>query len=112
MGREGLRAGGETIMSEILTPEHFQPHVNKVFRVKGGRHALTLANVEVRELQDWEAKMALRQPFNLIFHGPAGEVLAEGMRTLEVEGGPAFELYVIPIQTPARDRQDYQAPFN
>jgi hypothetical protein len=31
---------------------------------------------------------------------------------LEVEGGPSFTLYVIPVHTPARDRQDYQAAFN
>jgi hypothetical protein len=48
----------------------------------------------------------------LIFRGPAGDLLREGLYVLEVEGGPSFELYVIPVHTPARDRQDYQAAFN
>jgi hypothetical protein len=38
--------------------------------------------------------------------------LREGLYVLEVEGGPAFQLYVIPVQTLARDRQDYQVVFN
>jgi hypothetical protein len=99
-------------MSELLTPGHFIPHVNKAFRVQGGRHAMTLTQVDVRRMQDWEAAVAPRQPFTLIFSGPPGDVLSEGMHVLEVENGPSFELYVIPIHTPARDRQDYQAAFN
>ena len=93
-----------------LTAKHFTPHVGKVFRVEGGRHALTLAEVQERRLEDFEA--ALREPFNLIFRGPPGDVLPEGLYRLGPEDGPSFELYVIPVYTPARDRQNYQAPFN
>jgi len=99
-------------MQEQLTPEHFLGHVNKTFRVRGAEHAFTLTRVEQRRMEDWETSQGLRQPFNLIFRGPPGNVLREGLYMLEVEGGPAFELYVIPIQTAARDRQDYQAAFN
>lgn len=99
-------------MTEMLTAEHFLPHVNTVFRVKGGHHALTLARVEQRRMEEWEATEGLREPFNLIFRGPPGDVLREGMYTLECEGGPSFDLYVMPIHTPARDRQNYQSAFN
>ena len=92
---------------ETLTAEHFLPHVEKVFRVKGGRHALTLTQVEVPD-----AKGAPRQTFNLIFSGPPGDVLPEGMYTLEIADGPQFELYVMPIHTPASGRQNYQSAFN
>jgi hypothetical protein len=94
-------------MAEILTPEHFLPHVEKVFLVKGRRHALTLAQVEVSAVQG-----APRQSFNLIFSGPPGDVLPEGLYTLEVADGPQFELYVIPIHTPLPGRQNYQSVFN
>jgi hypothetical protein len=94
-------------MVELLTPEHFLPHVEKVFRVKGGRHALTLAQVEVSGVKGGE-----RQSFNLIFSGPPGDVLAEGMYMLEVADGPQFELYVMPIYTPEPGRQNYQSAFN
>ena len=30
----------------------------------------------------------------------------------DVDAGPAFGFYIIPIYTPVRDRQDYQAVFN
>lgn len=99
-------------MSGSLTQDHFLPHVNKVFRQKGGRHALTLVAVEVRTMAPAEALIVPRQPFNLIFRGPPGDIMAEGMHTLDVDGGPSFELYVIPISTPAPGRQDYQAAFN
>lgn len=94
-------------MAEILTPEHFLPHVKKVFRVKDGRHALTLAQVEVSA-----STGGPRQGFNLIFSGPPGDVLREGLYTLQVERGPEVELYVMPIHTPTPGQQDYQALFN
>ena len=59
-----------------------------------------------------ERKTFPRQPFSLIFRGPPADVLPEGLHTLEVEGGDSFTIYVMPIHTPARDRQDYQAVFN
>src|SRR3954468_1357354 len=99
-------------MSELFSPEHFLPHVEKIFRVQGSHHVLTLARVETRRREEWELEMGDRDPFNLIFRGPAGDVLREGLYTLAVEDGPSFELYVIPIHTPSRDRQNYQAAFN
>jgi hypothetical protein len=99
-------------MTEPLNPDHFRPHVDKVFRVNGTHHAFTLTRIEQRRREDWETGMSLREPFNLIFRGPPGDVLREGLYVLDVEGGPSFTLYVIPVFTPARDRQDYQASFN
>jgi len=95
-------------MTEQLTPEMFLPHVDKTFRVKGGRHVLKLYRVDVPQNTDGFP----RQPFNLIFSGPPGDVLREGMYTLEVDGGPSFDLYVMPVHTPALGQQDYQAAFN
>jgi hypothetical protein len=99
-------------MDQPLTADQFLPHVGEVFRVKGGRHALTLSNVDVLPLDERQAKVLPRQPFTVIFAGPPGDVLREGLHVLERDGGPAFELYLMPIQTFALDRQDYQAAFN
>lgn len=99
-------------MADLLTAEDFLPHVDRIFRVRGGRHALTLVGVEARCREDWELEIGERDPFNLMFRGPPGDVLREGLYALEVEGGPTFDLYVIPVHTPVRDRQNYQAAFN
>src|ERR1051326_4607189 len=97
-------------MTDQLSADHFLPHVDKLFCVRDGRHALKLVSVEVPPANI--AQGAPRPPFNLIFSGPPGDVLREGMYTLDVENGPSFTLYVIPIQTFERNRQDYQAAFN
>ena len=99
-------------MSEPLTAEHFLPHVEKTFRVKGGQHALRLARVDMLKLSAEDASRVPRHPFTLVFSGPPGDVLREGLYVMEVEQGPQFELYVMPVHTPARGRQDYQAAFN
>jgi hypothetical protein len=95
-------------MTEPLTPNDFEPHLGEVFRVRDGRHALTLARVDRgARAEGWP-----RELFNLVFHGPAGDLLPEGLYTVEVRAGPSFDLYLMPVQTQAGDRQDYQAAFN
>jgi hypothetical protein len=102
----------EIDMDQPLTADLFVPHVGKLFRVKDGRHVLTLSKVDMFPLQEAQAKVTLRQPFTLILGGPPGDVLREGLHTLETDGGLAFQLYVIPVRTFAADRQDYQVVFN
>lgn len=109
--KDACRAEND-IMTEMLTAETFLPHVNKVFRVKGGRHALTLNQVEPHKTEQSELDAFGRQSFTLLFSGPPGDVLPQGLYDLEVDGGPAFHLHVIPIRTLVRNRQDYQAVFN
>jgi hypothetical protein len=103
-----MKLQGSRSMTEPLTPETFLPHVEKTFRVTDGRHALKLCRVEALP----KAEISPRQPFNLIFSGPPGEVLREGLYTFEVEDGAVFDLYIIPVHTQELGRQDYQAAFN
>src|SRR5262245_53106665 len=104
--------GDATDMNDPHTLEHILAHVNKTCLVKGRAHAPTPERVERRRVEDRDNGEGLRQPYNPVFHGPTGNVLREGLYTLEDEDGPEFELYVIPIHTPVRDRQNYQAAFN
>ena len=97
-------------MSEPLTHEDFQPHLGREFRFDGQPHVLRLAKIDVKDHPplpglDYKA-------FALIFSGPRGTVLPEGFYAAEAEGGTRFDLYIIPIHTPAPDRQDYQVIFN
>src|SRR5262249_8088779 len=107
-----MRPQRRKYMAEKLTPEHFLPHVNKQERIPGTHPVITMRRVDVRKLSEEEAQVAPRQPFLLIFSGPPGDVLREGLYVLEFEQGPQFQLYVIPVFTPVRDRQDYQSVFN
>jgi hypothetical protein len=94
-----------------LTADTFAPHVGASFRVEGGHHVLSLSEVERLGSQPGHGNPDF-QPFVLIFSGPPGDVLAEGMHTIAREDGTAYDLYLIPIHTPAPGRQDYQAVFN
>jgi len=94
----------------VQLPRHedFIPHLNKLFRFQGRQ--LRLATVDVGDPPNLPPES--RKPFSLIFHGSRGDVMPEGLYEAEAEDGARFELYVIPIHTPAPDRQDYQAVFN
>lgn len=98
-------------MAEQATHEDFRPHLSKTFRVRGGQHALVLRHVE-----EFSGGLASgqnrRSSFALIFSGPAGDVLREGIYAFEVDGGLSFEFHIMPIHTPVPDHQEYQAIFN
>ena len=99
-------------MAEKIVAEDFLPHVNKTVRIEGWQHTLTITRVDARKLEEWEKEILPRQPFIVMFRGPPGDVLPEGMRELHIEDGPSFKLYIIPVLTPQRDRQNYQSVFN
>ena len=96
---------------EVLTIDHFTPHVGKIFRFKGTRHAFPLDRIASSDdpSPDW----AKRRAFILIFRGPKErDVLPEGFHQCEIDGGPVYGIYVVPISSPQPDSQDYQAVFN
>jgi hypothetical protein len=93
-----------------LTADTFAPHLGASFKVEGGHHVLSLSEVERMKTQPGHAPGFA--PFVLMFSGPPGDVLAEGMHTIIREDGTAYDLYLIPVHTPAPERQDYQAVFN
>jgi hypothetical protein len=97
-------------MTRILRHEDFAPHVDKPFRFSGWHGSLRLVRIERPASTAGSADE--RAPFTLIFQGVRGDVMAEGLRTATAEDGSGFELYIMPIHTPAPDRQDYQAVFN
>jgi hypothetical protein len=88
---------------DVLRHEDFAPHVNKLFRFEGWHGALRLTAIESREAH---------RSFTLLFQGPPGDVLPEGLHIATVDDAQRFEFYIMPIHTPAAGRQDYQAVFN
>lgn len=100
-------------MALELTADLFEGHVGRTFSIEGDPRSVVLTGVERRPLQASEAGTQVGGPFTLVFSGPPRDVLAEGIRTLRTETeDQAFDLYLMPVHTPAPDRQDYQAVFN
>jgi hypothetical protein len=97
-------------MAGQLRNEDFAPHVGKRFRFQGWHSALRLAMIDVPHHAGMPG--ATRAPFTLIFHGAVDDILPEGLYRADVEDGPSFEIYVMPIHTTAPGRQEYQAVFN
>ncbi len=94
----------------ILRHEDFAPYVDKPFRFTDWHGTLRLARIEHPRQATGVAEG--RAPFTLIFQGPRDNIMSEGLRVATPEGGPSFEFYIMPIHTPASDRQEYQAVFN
>jgi hypothetical protein len=97
-------------MPELSQHQHFAPLVGKRFDFAGQHVVLHLTTIDVKRPHGGSDPG--RTPFTLIFDGPAGDVLPEGLYQTHVEGGAVVELYIMPIHTLDPDRQAYQAVFN
>ncbi len=95
-------------MAEVVSADIFRPHIGRGVLLPGGQK-LTLVSVDQRAAR---APDPPRAPFSLILRGAPAPVVPEGLHRLTLEDGASFELYLIPIHTPSRDRQDYQIVFN
>ena len=94
----------------ILTAEDFTPHVGKIFTPLGQHRTVTLVSVERNTFAGGDTLP--RAPFSLLFSGPPNDVLPEGMYDVAIQAGPEVAIYISPIHTYDRNRQDYQAVFN
>jgi hypothetical protein len=97
-------------MAAAQQQQDFAPHVGKRFSFPGHTVVLLLARIDVAPQPGMPD--ATRTSFTLIFHGPVGDILPEGLYAAQVADGPELEFYIQPIHTTARDRQEYQAVFN
>lgn len=98
-------------MSELLLIDHFTPHVGKICRFRGTRYAMPLHRIHADRSEGVPEGMK-RKPFILIFRAPKeAEHLAEGRYECEIEDGPTYLMYVMPIMTPQPGLQEYQAVF-
>jgi hypothetical protein len=95
-------------MDDAISPESFRPRVGKTVWLSNGHH-LTLVAVDAPRSPRADSAGS---GFTLVLRGAPSPVAPEGMHTLTFEDGASFELYVIPVHTPSRDRQDYQIVFN
>lgn len=94
-------------MTDTPTAESFTPHIGQTVALPGG-HTLTLVSVDRRS----PSEASTQAPFSLLLRGAPTPIVPEGMHRLTFADGASFELYLIPIHTPARGQQDYQIVFN
>jgi len=97
-------------MAEELSADDFIPLAGQAFQAEGQRQMLTLAAVDQAVPAGWPE--GLRKPFTLILRGARDDVLPEGGYRFTAGGQRTFELYIIPIETAAREYQEYQVAFN
>jgi hypothetical protein len=95
--------------------EQFEPYLGRSFNVLNIDMPVALKLTEIEDStkgRPWPPR--LPKPFLMIFSGPPERILLEGLRVLQVTGGPTFQLYVIPILThdPAAAGQQYQVVIN
>jgi hypothetical protein len=96
-------------MSKQLTAADFTPYIGKRCTPKGQHRVLTLVSIDTKRFPGWETLP--REPFILLLSGPPGDVLQEGQYDVAIEDGPSVLLYIAPVHTVARDRQNYQVVF-
>jgi hypothetical protein len=97
-------------MSRILTVQDCFAHLGETVTPKGQHRALTLVSVDTAGPRGNDG--TTRGSFTLILCGPPDDVLPEGLYDVALANQPDFALYIIPIHTVARDRQNYQVVFN
>ena len=95
-------------MLEELTKESFLPRLNQAFRLTSTEPPLELRLVEVEAR--W-GKGPRREPFSLVFAGPATPVLPQRIYRLENDEMGTLEIFLVPIGGDAGGTR-YEAAFN
>lgn len=96
--------------ADQLNANDFIPFIGKTFHVPEHPQQLVLVAVDTRRPPGWERMP--RPPFSLLLRGPHGHVVPEGLYRVTADKTRDFDLYLVPVQTPSREYQDYQAVFN
>ena len=93
-------------MAEPMSADSFMPYIGKAVSLPDG-HELSLVSVDQRSSPAAGAGRA----FSLVLRGAPAPIVPEGLHRLTFDSA-SYELYLVPIHTPAHDHQDYQIVFN
>jgi hypothetical protein len=90
-------------MMQDLTVETFEPHLGDEFRVRvldsGDVHAFVLAEAATPPSKV-RVPEGRRTPFHLIFRGPEGLVLPQGIYEFEHAMAGRYQLFMVPVADP------------
>jgi uncharacterized protein DUF6916 len=100
-------------MLDRLTVETFSEQVGKTFRLfPDEKSRLDVVLVEARGLSSRGVPAGRRrEPFSLVFLGPAAPILPQRIYALESEAMGRLEIFLVPIGADARGVR-YEAVFN
>jgi hypothetical protein len=114
----GVIKAGMTI--ENFTREHFEPHLDKVFKIRlpdqpesEDAPPFVLELIQIDAVND-HRKDSERAPFSLLFRGSSEYQLDQGIYRFEAESGDAtFEgIFIVAVGKDSEGRVEYEAVFN
>ncbi|MFL6197789.1 MAG: DUF6916 family protein [Thermoanaerobaculia bacterium] len=103
-------------MLDSLTPGSFTEHVGSRFRLQiEGQESLELELFEISRYEENPDFAARKEPFSLLFLGPARPVLPQATYALEHPALERMEIFLVPIGPDPRGKRTgmrYEAAFN
>lgn len=94
------------------TRETFAPYLSQGFRLESERGSLELELVEAKSLASGSPDPERREPFSLLFRGPAEPVLPQSIRRLEHAELGSLEFFLVPVGPDGAGRMLYEAVFS
>ncbi len=76
-----------------VTVEKFTPHLNRTFRIAALTNALEAELIEASSFG--EAPKGGRARFTLVFRGPVGAILPQGIYRVSSEGMEEMEIFLV-----------------
>lgn len=103
-------------MLDTLTPASFKEHVGTRFHLRiEGLEPLELELFEIVRYEENPDFAARKEPFSLLFLGPARLVLPQAIYPLEHPAFGRLEIFLVPIGPDPRGKRSgmrYEAAFN
>lgn len=103
-------------MLETFTPGSFTEHVGSRFRLQiEGQEPLELELFEIARYEENPDYAARKEPFSLLFLGPARPILPQAIYPLEHPAFGSMEIFLVPIGPDPlgkRSGMRYEAAFN
>ena len=97
-------------MSDLLQMANFQPYMNKKFTCDLSDTSVEMELIEVVGLPPKESEEVRRQPFSLVFRGPAEPLLPQQIYRLRNAQFGEAEIFLVPLG-PKQDGIEYEAVF-
>ncbi len=100
-------------MLDELTHSHFRKHLNATFTVAtGAKKTQKWKLIEVNQLRS-DSGTAKRHAFSLLFSGPGGSPVAQGVYKVKHAGMRIMEILVVPVIAKKKgEDMHYEAVFN